>query len=578
MTTPIRNRLATARGMQKGLITKYRPYPPIELQERRWPSQVLTTAPIWCSVDLRDGNQALPTPMGVAEKMEIFKLLVEIGFKEIEVGFPSASQIEFDFIRRLIEEKLIPEDVTIQVLTQAREDLIRRTVDAVKGAKQVILHLYNSTSPQQRKIVFGLEKSEIIGLATRATHLIKDLVPMLPESQVIFEYTPESFALTEMDFALEISEAVIDVWQPTRENKMILNLPKTVEVAMPNVHADQIEWICRHLRKREVVVISLHTHNDRGTGVASAELGLLAGGERIEGTLFGNGERTGNVDLVTLALNMYMDGIDPGLDFSNLDRVRTIHEKCTHMEVPVRHPYAGDLVFTAFSGSHQDAIRKGMAAQDTTPEALWQVPYLPIDPADLGRTYEAIIRINAQSGKGGIAYVLEQEFGLQLPKAMHAEFGRVIQSLADASGAELSSAQIFQAFEHEYFQSEGPYQLEYLSIEQSNSASDTVSCTAHVRVDGIVRKVQATGDDPARAFVRALNQGDLANCQLLSHQTHPCTQGSNQQVTAYVQIQTAIGETLFGAALDADTDVSTAKAVICALNRSEHIHQQVISS
>ncbi len=576
MTTPVRNRLATTRGMQKGAITKYRAYPPIELQERRWPSQVLTSAPIWCSVDLRDGNQALPTPMGVAEKMEMFKLLVEIGFKEIEVGFPSASQIEFDFIRLLIEEEHIPDDVTIQVLTQAREDLIRRTVEAVRGAKKVILHLYNSTSPQQRKIVFGLEKPEIIALAIRATQLLKDLAPTLPESQVIFEYTPESFALTETDFALEISEAVIDVWQPTRENKMILNLPKTVEVAMPNVHADQIEWICRHLHNREAVIISLHTHNDRGTGVASAELGLLAGGERIEGTLFGNGERTGNVDLVTLALNMYMEGIDPGLNFSDLDRVRAIHERCTHMEVPVRHPYAGDLVFTAFSGSHQDAIRKGMAAQDTRSGALWEVPYLPIDPADLGRTYEAIIRINAQSGKGGIAYVLEQEFGLQLPKAMHAEFGRAIQSLADSSGTELSSAQILQAFEHEYFQNEGPYQLEQLLVEQSNTISGAVSCIARVRVDGIIRKVQATGDDPAQAFVSALNQGDLANCKLLSYQEQPYVQGSEQQVTAYVQIQTAVGKTLFGAALDAASDIATAKAVICALNRSEHIHQQVI--
>jgi 2-isopropylmalate synthase len=375
-----------------------------------------------------------------------------------------------------------------------------------------------------------------------------------------------------MDFALEISEAVIDVWQPTPENKMILNLPKTVEVAMPNVHADQIEWICQHLRNREAVIISLHTHNDRGTGVASAELGLLAGGERIEGTLFGNGERTGNVDLVTLALNMYMEGIDPGLDFSNLDRIRAIHEKCTHMQVPDRHPYAGDLVFTAFSGSHQDAIRKGMAAQDTTPGALWEVPYLPIDPADLGRTYEAIIRINAQSGKGGIAYILEQEFGLQLPKAMHAEFGRVIQSLADTSGAGLSSAQIFQAFEHEYFQNEGPYQLEHIAVEQSNNAPDTVSCTAHVRVDGVMRKVQATGDDPAQAFVQALNQGDLANCKLLSYQTHPYAQGSDQQTTVYVQVQTTAEKTLFGAALDADVDIAKAKAVICALNRSEQRH------
>lgn len=569
MNTSVKHQLTPVNGMQKGRITKYQPFPPIDLPERQWPSRVLTTAPTWCSVDLRDGNQALPTPMGVAEKMELFKLLVNIGFKEIEVGFPSASQIEFDFIRRLIDEGHIPEDVTIQVLTQAREDLIRRTVEAVQGAKKVILHLYNSTSPQQRKIVFGLEKPDIIRIATRATRLIKDLAPTLPGTQVIFEYTPESFALTEVDFALEICEAVVDVWQPTRENKIILNLPKTVEVAMPNVHADQIEWICRHLSNRETAIISLHTHNDRGTGVASAELGLLAGGERIEGTLFGNGERTGNVDLVTLALNMYMQGIDPGLDFSNINHVRAIYEKCTHMEVPVRHPYAGELVFTAFSGSHQDAIRKGMAAQDMTPGALWQVPYLPIDPADIGRTYEAIIRINAQSGKGGIAYILEQEFGLQLPKAMHAEFGKVIQSLADASGSELSSTQLFQAFEQEYLQRDEPYLLEQCSIAKVENApeAESISCVARLRVDGIAREIQATGSGPAEAFVQALNQRDLASCKLLSFTEHSHDRGSS--TAAYVQIQTALGKTFSGVAIETDAALAAVKAVLSTLNRSE---------
>src|SRR5579884_3812808 len=535
-----RNRLETGSSMQKGTITKYRAYPTIELPERQWPTRTLTAAPRWCSVDLRDGNQALPTPMGVKEKMEMFKLLVEIGFKEIEVGFPSASQIEFDFIRLLIEEGHIPDDVTIQVLVQAREELIRRTCEAVYGAKKVIIHQYNSTSPLQRRVVFGLEKPEIVDIATRGARLIKELVPTLTGTEVIFEYTPESFALTEVDFALEICEAVVDIWQPTRENKIILNLPETVEVATPNVHADQIEWICRHLRDRNTAIISLHTHNDRGTGVAAAELALLAGGERVEGTLFGNGERTGNVDIVTLALNMYMQGIDPGLDFSNIDRVRAIYEKCTHMEVPVRQPYAGDLVFTAFSGSHQDAIRKGMAAQDTTPGALWEVPYLPIDPRDLGRSYEAIIRINSQSGKGGVAYILETDFGLQMPKAMHAEFGRVIQYQADSSGDELSSRQLFEAFEREYLQREEPYQLEHFVVEKAGSGqeAEAISCSACLRIDGVVREVHAEGNGAVRAFEKALNQGDLASFKVLSHEEHTRTEGSDTQVVAYVRIQT----------------------------------------
>jgi 2-isopropylmalate synthase len=566
MDIPVRSQLAPTQGMQKGHSTKYRPLPSIDLPERQWPSRTLVSAPRWCSVDLRDGNQALPTPMGVEEKMEMFKLLVEIGFKEIEVGFPSASQIEFDFIRRLIEEEHIPDDVTIQVLVQAREDLIRRTIESVHGAKKVIIHLYNSTSPLQRRVVFGLEKPEIVDIATRGTRLIKELAPTLTGTQVIFEYTAESFALTEVDFALEICEAVVDVWQPTRENKIILNLPETVEMATPNVHADQIEWFCRHLQDRESAIISLHTHNDRATGVAAAELGLLAGGERVEGTLFGNGERTGNVDLVTLALNMYMQGIDPGLDFSNINRVRAVYERCTHMEVPARQPYAGELVFTAFSGSHQDAIRKGMAAQDPTPGAHWEVPYLPIDPRDIGRSYEAIIRINSQSGKGGVAYILETEFGLQLPKKMHVEFGRVIQYLADASGDELSSMQLLQAFEREYLRQYGPYQLEHFAVEKIRDAQDAemVSCSARLRIDGIVREVRASGNGPVNAFEQALNQGDLASFKVLSYTDH----ARNEQVVAYVQVQTSKGKTFFGAAVEADTTLATARAVVSALNRS----------
>src|SRR5438105_5201275 len=447
-------------GMQKVNIKKYQPFPPIDLADRQWPSRTITTAPTWCSVDLRDGNQALPIPMGIKEKLRMFQLMVDIGFKEIEVGFPSSSQIEFDFVRLLIEEHHIPDDVTIQVLVQARDELITRTFESLHGAKKAIVHLYNSTSPLQRRVVFGLEKPDIIKIATRGAKLVKELVPTLPETEVIMQYCPESFTSTEVDFALEICEAVVDVWRPTPENKIILNLPVTVEVATPNNHADQIEWFCRHLRNRETAIVSLHTHNDRGTGVACTELGLLAGADRVEGTLFGNGERTGNVDIVTVALNMYTQGIEPGLDVSDVDAIQRIYERCTGMTIPVRWPNAGELVFTAFSGSHQDAINKGFAQQDPTPGALWQVPYLPMDPKDIGRSYEAVIRINSQSGKGGVAYLLETEFGLTLPRAMRVEFGKIVNVLADQRGDEITSEQLRGIFEHEYLGVDGPLRIE----------------------------------------------------------------------------------------------------------------------
>lgn len=554
-------------GMQHGTITRYRPAALIDLPERQWPTRILTAAPNWCSVDLRDGNQALPTPMSVEEKLEMFKLLVAIGFKEIEVAFPSSSQIEFDFVRRLIDEGHIPDDVTIQVLTQARSDLIQRTFDAIRGAKRAVVHLYNSTSPQQRRIVFGMEKPEIIEIAARGTRLIKDLAQEMPETQVIFEYTPESFALTEIDFSLEICEAVMEIWQPTRENKLILNLPETVQIAMPNIHADQIEWMCRHLRQRELAIISVHTHNDRGTGVASAEQALLAGAERIEGTLFGNGERTGNVDLVTLALNMYMQGIDPGLDFGDLEAVRAVYEKCTHMVVPQRQPYAGELVFTAFSGSHQDAIRKGMAVQDTSPDALWEVPYLPIDPRDLGRNYEAIIRINSQSGKGGVAYIMESEFGLQLPKKMHAEFGKVIKALADARGNELTGQELFQAFTRAYLENVEPFTLEELQQEHIRVWDDSteVACKARIGVDGVVRNISGRGDTLCDAFVQALKQADIVDFEILSSTNQAASQGI--QATAFVEVEVA-GRISFGAALEDDADIGMVKALVSALNRA----------
>jgi len=558
-------------GMQKGNITKYQPLPPIALPDRQWPSRTITTAPIWCSVDLRDGNQALPIPMGIKEKLEMFKLLVAIGFKEIEVGFPSSSQIEFDFVRLLIEEKRIPDDVTIQVLVQARDELITRTFESLHGAKKAIVHLYNSTSPLQRRVVFGLEKPDIVNIATRGAQLVKGTgthAAWHTDHHAVF---PRKLSSTEVDFALEICEAVVDVWRPTPENKIILNLPVTVEVATPNVHADQIEWFCRHLRNRETAIISLHTHNDRGTGVACTELGLLAGADRVEGTLFGNGERTGNVDIVTVALNMYTQGVDPGLDFSDIGAIQAVTEQCTRLEVPIRHPYAGELVFTAFSGSHQDAINKGMTVQDAAPAALWQVPYLPINPKDIGRSYEAIIRINSQSGKGGVAYVMETEFGYQLPKAMHVELGQIIKNLADECGEELAGTQIFQAFEQEYLHRSEPFALEAFHLEDivPQDGTKVVACTAHISVDGVRRELRGRGNGPIDAFVQALNQGDVADFKVLSFTEHALEQGAEAEAIAYIQIQVASGAKFFGAATDTNIEYAAVKAVLSALNRSQ---------
>lgn len=568
-STPVRRTL-TAGGMQKGRVTKYQPFPQIDLPHRQWPTRTISAAPIWCSVDLRDGNQALAIPMSVTEKVEMFQLLVALGFKEIEVGFPAASQIEFDFMRRLLDDDLIPDDVTIQVLVQAREPLIVRTFEALQGFKRAIVHLYNSTSPLQRRVVFNLPKTGIVEIAVRGTELVKELTRSVPATDVRFQYSPESFSATELDFALEICEAVVDVWQPTAANPIILNLPATVEMATPNVHADQIEWFCRHLRQRETVLISLHTHNDRGTGVAATELGLLAGADRVEGTLFGNGERTGNVDIVTLALNLYTQGIDPGLDFSQINQVREVYERCTRMSVHDRHPYGGDLVFTAFSGSHQDAINKGMAAQDATPGALWQVPYLPIDPQDIGRTYEAIIRINSQSGKGGVAYILENEFGIQMPKAMHVEFGKIINDLADKQGTELSPQQIRAAFDRAYLQTERPFALEAFTTKHSVSVDNpsAVICTATVTVDGVPHQLHGEGNGPISAFVNAIKEELVADFTLLHYAEHSLGEGSRAEAIAYIQIRTPSGATFFGAATDTNIELASIKAVLCALNRA----------
>jgi 2-isopropylmalate synthase len=558
------------RGMHQGKNTKYRAFPPIDLPDRQWPSRLIAQAPIWCSVDLRDGNQALAVPMSVDKKMEMFRLLVEIGFKEIEVGFPAASQIEFDFMRRLVTEQAIPEDVTVQVLVQARADLIQRTFEALEGIPRAIVHLYNSTSPAQRRVVFGKSKAEIVELAVRGTEVVKSLVPSLPDTEVMFQYSPESFSATELEFALEICEAVMDVWQPTVEKKIILNLPATVEMSTPNLHADQIEWFCRHMRNRQAATISLHPHNDRGTGVAATELGLLAGADRVEGTLFGNGERTGNVDIVTLALNMYTQGIDPGLNFSDINHVRDVYEDCTLMHVHERHPYVGDLVFTAFSGSHQDAIKKGMAARDPSPGALWDVPYLPIDPQDLGRTYEAIIRINSQSGKGGVAYVLENEYGIQMPRAMNIEFGKIINQIADTSGNELTAGQVRRAFDETYLECTSPFKLEAFesqTVTQSDGVKE-VTCTAVISVDGVPQEIEGAGNGPINAFVAAMKEELVPDFELVFYAEHSLSAGEYAEAIAYIQVKTPSGANFFGAGVDTNIEMASIKAIVSSLNRA----------
>lgn len=551
--------------MQSAPVTKYRPFPPVHLPNRQWPNRTLNRAPIWCSVDLRDGNQALAQPMNVEEKLEYFDLLVKIGFKEIEVGFPSASQIEFDFCRRLIEEKRIPDDVAIQILCQCREELIARSIEALRGAKQAIFHLYNSTSPAQRKHVFNATRADIVKIATQGTTWVKQYAQPLVAAgtKMRFEYSPESFTSTELDFALEICEAVTDVWQPTREDKIILNLPATVEYATPNVHADQIEWMCTHLTRRDRTIVSLHTHNDRGTGIAATELALLAGADRVEGTLFGNGERTGNLDLVTVALNLYTHGIHPGLDFSDINGIREVYERTTRLEVPARQPYAGELTFTAFSGSHQDAIKKSWAVQK--PAEPWDVLYIPIDPADIGRSYKAIIRINAQSGKGGVAYVLENEFGFSLPKAMHKEIGRLVNDVADARGTELQPADIHAVFREEYLERTAPIALQHFKTAERDSA---VKCEAALTIDGVPHRLTGEGNGPIDAFTRALATTSLPRFEVLSYSEHSLGQGSEARAVSYIQIKTARGHTLFGAGIDTNIELASIKAIVSGLNRA----------
>jgi 2-isopropylmalate synthase len=548
-------------------IYKYHPFAPIKLPDRRWPGRVIERAPIWCSVDLRDGNQALVEPMGPDRKRRMFDLLVKLGFKEIEVGFPAASETDFGFIRELVEQDLVPEDVTIQVLTQARPELIARSFESIRGAKRAIMHLYNSTSTLQRRVVFGLDKQGIIDIAVNGARLIRDLAEEMPRTDVIYQYSPESFTGTELDFAVEICEAVMDVWQPTREKKTILNLPATVEMATPNVYADQIEWFGRNIRDREAITLSLHPHNDRGTAVAAAELGVMAGADRVEGTLFGNGERTGNVDVMTLALNLFSQGIDPALEIRDIDEIVRTVEHCNQLPVHPRHPYGGELVYTAFSGSHQDAIKKGFEALEKRNDDLWEVPYLPIDPKDLGRTYEAVIRVNSQSGKGGVAYVLKADHGLDLPRGLQIEFSRRVQEVADRTGKELMSADIWALFEETYLVRGGIGLADY-NLFPEPGAPNQRRIAASVVIDGSERQIEGVGNGPIDAFVDALRSECGIGLTVGDYREHALGAGADAQATAYVEVRDARGESLWGVGIDANIVTASLKAVASAAART----------
>jgi len=557
--------------MDKETVRKYRSYPQIQLPDRTWPNKVIAKAPAWCSVDLRDGNQALIQPMNLEEKLEMFQLLLDVGFKEIEVGFPSASRVEFDFSRLLIERDLIPDGVVIQALTQAREHLIKKTFDSFIGAEKAVVHLYNSTSTLQRQVVFHMDRREIIELAVQGARLIREQAAAT-DTDIRYEYSPESFTGTEMDFALEICDAVMDVWEPTAERPVIINLPATVEMATPNIYADQIEWFIRNMKNRDCALISLHAHNDRGTAVAATELALMAGADRVEGTLFGNGERTGNVDILTLALNMFSQGIDPRLDFSNINRVVNIYERCTRLTVHPRHPYAGELVYTAFSGSHQDAINKGMNYAREQEDDLWAVPYLPIDPEDVGRSYESIIRINSQSGKGGAAFIMDREFGFKLPRQMQPGFGRVIQEETDRAQGELPLEAVLHTFEREYLLNEGCYRLHTFHvlkrhIDQNDDLSNA-EVEAELFIDDNSVAVQGLGNGPLDAFCDALKKSAGLDFVLHSYHEHALTRGSSSRAVAYIEILNERGESWWGAGLDTDIIIASIKALLSALNRN----------
>jgi 2-isopropylmalate synthase len=557
--------------MNSQLLKKYQAYPPVNLPDRKWPDQKIVKAPTWCSVDLRDGNQALIQPMSLEKKLEMFRLIVAMGFKEIEVGFPSAAQVEFDFTRMLIEKDLVPQGTWLQVLTQAREHLIRRTFESVKGAREVIVHLYNSTSTIQRRTVFQMSRKEIVDLALYGARLLKEEEKKYPETTFRYEYSPESFTGTELEFSLEICERVMEVLEPTPENRVIINLPATVELSTPNIYADQIEWFCTNMSNRQSAIISLHTHNDRGCAVAATEMALMAGGERVEGTLFGNGERTGNVDLLTLALNMFTQGVDPEIDISDINRLVDVYERICRLPVHPRHPYAGELVYTAFSGSHQDAINKGMHAYEASTAGLWEVPYLPIDPSDVGRTYESIIRINSQSGKGGVAYIMEKDFGFKMPKAMHPEFGKVIQKVTEIEGRELKHQEILSTFTAEYLTSTGPYELKdfhvvkrHVNSEVSESRADV---EATLRVNGEDVHISASGNGPLDAFCTAVKKAVTGDFTLEHYHEHALNGGSSARAAAYIAIRNPDGRACWGTGVDTDIIIASIKAVLSSLNR-----------
>jgi 2-isopropylmalate synthase len=543
---------------------KYRAFPQVDLPDRQWPARVITAPPRWLSTDLRDGNQALIDPMNAEKKRRFFDLLLRVGVKEIEVGFPSAGATEFDFISGLVQSGAIPDDVTVQVLTQARADLIATTFQSLKGAKRAIVHVYNAVSPAWRRIVFGMERPQIKQIAVDAARLLRDEAAAQPDTDWHFEYSPETFSTAELDFSLECCEAVMDILQPTPDRPLILNLPATVEAATPNIYADQIEWMGRHISRRDSVVISLHPHNDRGTGVAAAELGLMAGADRVEGCLFGNGERTGNCDIVTVALNMYTQGINPGLDFSDIDQVIQTVEYCNQLPVHPRHPYAGELVFTAFSGSHQDAIKKGFAAQDARNDLMWDVPYLPIDPKDLGRDYEAVIRVNSQSGKGGVAWVLQQDKGLKMPKRMQADFSRVVQALADDTSRELNAADIWTAFEGHYrLGADQPYRL--IDYHESGVAGDRIF-VGKIGYRGGERSISGRGNGLLSSVLAALRDEFGVELDIADYSEHAVGAGSDVNAAAYVECRTPDGRTVFGVGTDSDVATASVKAVLSAAN------------
>ncbi|MFZ3034547.1 MAG: 2-isopropylmalate synthase [Parvibaculum sp.] len=550
--------------MLKTPSTKYRAFPPIDLPDRQWPNKVITAPPIWMSTDLRDGNQALFEPMNAERKMRMFEMLVRIGFKHIEAGFPAASDTDFGFIRKLIEEKRVPDDVHIEVLTQARPELITRTMDSLRGSKNAILHFYNATAPNFREIVFNQGKQGVKAIATESARQIKELAADQPETNWTFQYSPEVFSGTELEFAKEVVDAVTEVWDANPENKVIINLPATVEMATPNIYADQIEWMHRNLKRRDGIIISLHPHNDRGTAVAATELGIMAGADRVEGCLFGHGERTGNVDLVTLALNLYSQGINPGLDFSEINEVARTVEYCTQLPIHPRHPYVGDLVFTAFSGSHQDAIKKGLAARKKG--EIWEVPYLPIDPADVGRTYESIIRVNSQSGKGGISYLLEAEYGLALPRRLQVEFSSAVQKVTDDTGKEVTAAEIWSIFQDEYFKSVTP--LEYVSHTLFDEAGKQ-GVKLRIRRFGKDEELTGTGNGPIDAFMHALN----VPVQVRHYDEHSLGSGADARAVAYVEVsQEGQPGDVFGVGIDPNIITASFKAVVSAANRCAKRH------